>query len=382
MFCHAARVSALWGVAVLIALSWGCGSEKPGTVRVSGNIEVTDADVGFKISGRVLERAVSEGDLVTAGQLVARLEDADIRQEVAVRKAEVLAAHAQLSELEAGSRPEVVAQAEAAVQRAAARVRELQTGSRPQEIATAEAAVASAAADFERIRQDYERQRTLFQKDVIAEREFQAYQSSHDMAQARLREAEERLSLVREGPRAEQVEQAQAALKEADERLREIRNGPRVETIEQARARLQQTREALQLSETRLGYASIVAPLSGVVLTDSIEAGEFVAPGTPVVTVGDLHHVWLRGYVDETDLGRVKVGQAVQVTTDTYPDKVFRGRITFIASEAEFTPRSVQTTKERVKLVYRIKVDIPNPDMELKPGMPADGVIDTAEAGR
>ncbi len=382
MFCHAARVSALWGVAVLIALSWGCGSEKPGTVRVSGNIEVTDADVGFKISGRVLERAVSEGDLVTAGQLVARLEDADIRQEVAVRKAEVLAAHAQLSELEAGSRPEVVAQAEAAVQRAAARVRELQTGSRPQEIATAEAAVASAAADFERIRQDYERQRTLFQKDVIAEREFQAYQSSHDMAQARLREAEERLSLVREGPRDEQVEQAQAALKEADERLREIRNGPRVETIEQARARLQQTREALQLSETRLGYASIVAPLSGVVLTDSIEAGEFVAPGTPVVTVGDLHHVWLRGYVDETDLGRVKVGQAVQVTTDTYPDKVFRGRITFIASEAEFTPRSVQTTKERVKLVYRIKVDIPNPDMELKPGMPADGVIDTAEAGR
>ncbi len=382
MFCHAARVSALWGVAVLIALSWGCGSEKPGTVRVSGNIEVTDADVGFKISGRVLERAVSEGDLVTAGQLVARLEDADIRQEVAVRKAEVLAAHAQLSELEAGSRPEVVAQAEAAVQRAAARVRELQTGSRPQEIATAEAAVASAAADFERIRQDYERQRTLFQKDVIAEREFQAYQSSYDMAQARLREAEERLSLVREGPRAEQVELAQAALKEAEERLREIRNGPRVETIEQARARLQQTREALQLSETRLGYASIVAPLSGVVLTDSIEAGEFVAPGTPVVTVGDLHHVWLRGYVDETDLGRVKVGQAVQVTTDTYPDKVFRGRITFIASEAEFTPRSVQTTKERVKLVYRIKVDIPNPDMELKPGMPADGVIDTAEAGR
>ena len=382
MFCHAARVSALWGVAVLIALSWGCGSEKPGTVRVSGNIEVTDADVGFKISGRVLERAVSEGDLVTAGQLVARLEDADIRQEVAVRKAEVMAAHAQLSELEAGSRPEVVAQAEAAVQRAAARVRELQTGSRPQEIATAEAAVASAAADFERIRQDYERQRTLFQKDVIAEREFQAYQSSYDMAQARLREAEERLSLVREGPRAEQVELAQAALKEAEERLREIRNGPRVETIEQARARLQQTREALQLSETRLGYASIVAPLSGVVLTDSIEAGEFVAPGTPVVTVGDLHHVWLRGYVDETDLGRVKVGQAVQVTTDTYPDKVFRGRITFIASEAEFTPRSVQTTKERVKLVYRIKVDIPNPDMELKPGMPADGVIDTAEAGR
>ena len=382
MYRHAATVFALCALAVWIVVLGGCGSEKSGTVRFSGNIEVTDADVGFKISGRVLERAVSEGDHIAAGQMVARMEDTDIRQEVAMRQAEVLAAQAYLAELEAGSRPEVIAQAEAAGQRAAARLKELQTGSRPQEIASAEAAVASATADLERIRQDYERQRVLFQKDVISEREFQAYQSSYDMAQARLREAEERLSLVREGPRTEQVEQASAALKEAEERLREIRNGPRAETIEQAQARLQQAREALQLSETRLSYTTIVSPLAGVVLTDSIEAGEFVAPGTPVVTVGDLHHVWLRGYIDETDLGRIKVGQAVRVTADTHPDKVYQGRVTFIASEAEFTPRSVQTTKERVKLVYRIKVDIPNPDLELKPGMPADGEVDTTGAGQ
>ncbi|HOT00052.1 MAG TPA: efflux RND transporter periplasmic adaptor subunit [Acidobacteriota bacterium] len=382
MYRHAVTVVALCTLAVWIIVLGGCSSEHSGTVRFSGNLEVTDADVGFKISGRVLERAVSEGDLVTAGQPVARLEDADIRQEVAMRKAELQAARAYLDELEAGSRPEVIAQAEAAVQRAAAWLKELQTGSRPQEIASAEAAVASAAADFERIRQDFERQRALFQKDVISEREFQTYQSSYDMAQARLREAEERLSLIREGPRTEQVEQARAALREAEARQREIRNGPRAETIEQAQARLQQAREALQLSETRLSYTTIVSPLTGVVLTDNIEAGEIVAPGTPVVTVGDLHHVWLRGYVDETDLGRIKVGQAVRVTADTHPDKVYRGRVTFIASEAEFTPRSVQTTKERVKLVYRIKVDIPNPDLELKPGMPADGEIDTAGAGQ
>ncbi|NLI48675.1 MAG: HlyD family efflux transporter periplasmic adaptor subunit [Acidobacteria bacterium] len=382
MYRHAVTVVALCTLAVWIIVLGGCSSEHSGTVRFSGNLEVTDADVGFKISGRVLERAVSEGDLVTAGQPVARLEDADIRQEVAMRKAELQAARAYLDELEAGSRPEVIAQAEAAVQRAAAWLKELQTGSRPQEIASAEAAVASAAADFERIRQDFERQRALFQKDVISEREFQTYQSSYDMAQARLREAEERLSLIREGPRTEQVEQARAALREAEARQREIRNGPRAETIEQAQARLQQAREALQLSETRLSYTTIVSPLTGVVLTDNIEAGEIVAPGTPVVTVGDLHHVWLRGYVAETDLGRIKVGQAVRVTADTHPDKVYRGRVTFIASEAEFTPRSVQTTKERVKLVYRIKVDIPNPDLELKPGMPADGEIDTAGAGQ
>ena len=101
----------------------------------------------------------------------------------------------------------------------------------------------------------------------------------------------------------------------------------------------------------------------------------YAAPGTPVVTVGDLVNLWLRAYISETDLGRVKVGQRVWVTTDTYPGKRYDGRVSFIASQAEFTPKNVQTEKERVKLVYRIKIDIQNPNMELKPGMPADAVI-------
>jgi len=103
----------------------------------------------------------------------------------------------------------------------------------------------------------------------------------------------------------------------------------------------------------------------------------YAAPGTPVVTVGDLVNLWLRAYIGETDLGRVKVGQRVRVTTDTYLGKRYDGRVSFIASQAEFTPKNVQTEKERVKLVYRIKIDIQNPNMELKPGMPADAVIQT-----
>ena len=110
-------------------------------------------------------------------------------------------------------------------------------------------------------------------------------------------------------------------------------------------------------------------------LSENVETGEYVAPGTPVVTVGDLENVWLRAYVQETDLGRVKVGQRVLVTTDTYPGKAYEGRVSFVASKAEFTPKNVQTQQERVKLVYRVKVDIPNPGMELKPGMPADAEI-------
>lgn len=137
----------------------------------------------------------------------------------------------------------------------------------------------------------------------------------------------------------------------------------------------------MALAETRLGYATLTSPLTGLVLSHNIESGEFVAAGTPIVTVGDLEHVWLRAYVDETDLGRIKVGQSAKVTTDTFPDKHYVGRVSFIASQAEFTPKSVQTQKERVKLVYRIKITINNPLMELKAGMPADAriVLDGAE---
>jgi HlyD family secretion protein len=162
---------------------------------------------------------------------------------------------------------------------------------------------------------------------------------------------------------------------EARENLLLVEEGPRREQVEQARARVRQAKEALELARTRLSYATIASPLSGIVLSKNVEPGDYVSAGTPVVTIGDLSDVWMRAYIEETDLGRVKTGQPVDVTTDSYPGKTYAGRISFIAPQAEFTPKSVQTRKERVKLVYRIKVAIANPSMELKPGMPADGVI-------
>ena len=200
------------------------------------------------------------------------------------------------------------------------------------------------------------------------------------MAAQRAREAAERLDLAREGTRQEQIAQARAARDQLKAQYELIRIGPRQEQIEQAKARVEQAKAALRLAETRLDYATIVSPLTGVVLSKNIEPGEYVSSGTPVVTVGDLVDVWLRAYINETDLGRVTVGQKARVTTDTYPGKVYEGHVSFISSEAEFTPKSVQTQKERVKLVYRIKIDIKNPNMELKPGMPADAVIVTAGA--
>lgn len=357
-------------------------SNKESLIRVSGNIEVTDAEVSFKIPGRVEARLVDEGETVQAGQTVARLDSADLAQELALRKAEVQAVQAALAELEAGSRPEEIAQAEAAVRQAQARFEELQAGSRTQEIAAAQAAVERAQAEANRARADAERYAGLYKKQIVSEQQYDAARTAYETAQARQREAEEQFKLVREGPRKEQIQQARAALQQAQEHYALVKKGPRQETIDQARARLDEARQALALAETRLGYATLVSPLSGVVLSKNVEPGEYVAPGTPVVTVGDLENVWVRAYINETDLGRVKVGQPVRVTTDTYPGKRYEGRVSFIASQAEFTPKNVQTEKERVKLVYRVKVDIRNPRMELKPGMPADAEILIAQGAK
>lgn len=344
-------------------------------IRVSGNFEVTEAEVSFKIPGRVEQRFVDEGEPVRAGQPVATLEHNDILHEVAIRRAEVAQAQVQLLELERGARPEEIAQAEAAADKARAFLSELLAGSRPQEIRAAEAALSRSAADLERWKADHERQKQLFQRGVISAREYEAVLAAYQTAEAQSREAQERLKLVKEGPRVEQIAQARAALKEAQERLALVREGPRKETIEAARARLEQAKAALAAAQTRLDYTLVVSPLTGVVLSKNVEPGEYVAPGTPVVTVGDLEHIWLRAYIDEPDLGRVRLGQKVQVKTDTYPGKTYEGKISFISSQAEFTPKNVQTEKERVKLVYRVKIDVPNPQMELKPGMPADAEI-------
>jgi HlyD family secretion protein len=344
-------------------------------IRVSGNIEVTDAEVSFKILGRVEARLVDEGETVKAGQTIARLDSAELAQEVAARRAEMQAVQAALAELEAGSRPEEIAQAEASAAQAKARLDEKLAGSRPEELSAAEAVLRRAKAEAERARLDAERYEGLYKKEIVSAQQYDAARTAYETALARQREAEEQYKLVKEGPRKEQIEQARAAWLQTQERFVLVKKGPRQETIEQARARLQQAKEGLAVAETRLGYATLTSPLAGVVLSKNVEPGEFVAAGTPIVTVGDLENVWLRAYINETDLGRVKVGQQVRVTTDTYPDKRYEGRVSFIAAQAEFTPKSVQTEKERVKLVYRVKVDIRNPNMELKPGMPADAEI-------
>ena len=318
-------IPVLLAAAGAVACTWFLLRPQPDAnlLRVSGNVEVTDIEVSFRIPGWVEARPVSEGETIKAGQLIARLESTELVQEVALREAEAQAYAAELAALEAGSRP--------------------------QEIAVARAAVRHAQAELERLAAEYQRQRDLLARHVASQQTFQKAKAEHEVAKSQVEEAQERLKLAEEGPREED--------------------------ITRARARLDQVRQSLAIAKTRLAYATLSSPISGTVLSENVEAGEYVVPGVPVITVGDLVNTWLRAYVNETDLGRVKLGQRVCVSTDTYPGKAYPGELSFIASAAEFTPKNVQTAEERVKLVYRVKINIPNPDLELKPGMPADADI-------
>lgn len=319
-------ITGAWALAAAASLV-ACGKSPQGTLKVSGNIEVTQVEASFKVAGRVAERPVDEGQVVKSGQLIARLEDADFNQQVALRQAECDAARANVDKLLAGSRRE--------------------------EIGSAKAQVDQAKADLSRAQADDSRNSGLLTKEVISPREYDASHSAYLASQARMNQAQEQYDLVK--------------------------NGPRREDIAQARARLESAEQSLALARTQLGYATLTAPQPGVVLSKNVEPGAFVAPGTPIVSIGDLHEVYLRAYVDERDLGRVKLGQKAALTTDSYPGKRYEGIVTFISPEAEFTPKTVQTEKERVKLVYRIKITVPNPQMELKPGMPADGAVRTED---
>jgi len=291
-----------------------------GTLLLSGNVEAHESVVAFRTQGRIVSLPVEEGSTVKAGDLLARLDDADYQQQVRIDEAMLHTRDRELQLAEAGNRA--------------------------QDIRAGEQTVADAKADLELKRADLDRYTALYKRDAISAQ-------TRDQADTAFR-------------------RAQAVYERAQQNLSETREGTRKEQIAVSRATLHAAQQSLGLSKVRLDYTVLAAPVTGVVTVRQAELGEYVVPGTPVVTVADLDHLWVRAYVAETDMGRVRYGQQVSVRTDTYPGKSYKGTVAFISPEAEFTPKTVQTNKERVALVYRIKVDVENPNHELKPGMPAD----------
>ncbi len=360
-----------------------------GVVRVAGNIEVTESRLSFRVQGRIDERRVDEGDRVKKGDVLAVLDASDQRAALARAEAGVSYSAAVVRELVNGTRPEDVDKAQARVQQARYALAELRKGSRSQDIERArseltrsEAVLASADAQLVQAKSDVERYEALYKDQGVSKREYEMYKTRFDTAESQKREAaakvtsaRETLSLAKEGPRIEEIKRAEASLKQAEADYALAKKGPRSETLEQARAQLKSSEAARDQARLQLEYTAIKAPMDGVVLTKGAETGEYVNPGTTVLVTGDLARPWLRGYIHEKHLGRVKLGDRVKVTTDAFRDKAYQGKVTYISSQAEFTPKSVQTFEERVKLMYRIKVELENPEGELKPGMPADGVF-------
>jgi HlyD family secretion protein len=367
------------------ARSWFHGGDG-NTIHVSGNIELTEVNIAFKIPGKLIERRVDEGDRVTPGMLLARLDKDQLigqraRASAAVASAEsMMAQQTTAIDYQAATLEGQIQQRAAEVKAADARLAELLAGSRVQEKAQARAAVDRAKTEYDRAANDWKRAQVLFKTEDVSAADLDQYRTRFESADAQLKTANEQLALVLEGPRKEDIEAARAQLAQARATLR-LAEAQRLELkrrrqeLVQRRADLGQRKADLSVVQTQIDDTEAFSPVGGVVLVKSAEVGEVLAAGTTVLTVGDIDHPWVRAYINETDLGRVKIGAKARVTTDSYPGKVYRGRVSFISSEAEFTPKQIQTPDERAKLMYRIKIDVANPNGDLKSNMPAEADI-------
>ena len=300
----------------------------------SGTIETTDANLSFQISGRVAAVNVQEGQSVTQNQVIAELD-----------RAEFQARHDQ---------------AKANLNRAQKTKEQLQTALKiskntlPSEVTRASAVVKSAKDTLQDAEKNYKRFAELFRKGVVTEKERDTVKLIYDVARSRLAEA-------------------QSSLNMAEGNLSRIESA--AQDIATSNAQIDLAQAALAQAEIQLDYTRLKSPLDGVVISRNIEPGETVNPGREVITISDLSRVDLKIFVDETQIGKVKPGQKAEIKVDTFPDKVFEGFVSFISPEGEFTPKIIQTKKERVKLVYLVKISITNPARELKAGMPADALL-------
>jgi len=367
---------------------WQSGrfANNPNRILVSGNLELTLVDISFKIAGRMTELDVREGDAVKMGQMIARLDPVQLQRQEARDRASAAGAQSNYQQLTTSiefQRATIetdIAAKRAVINEAQAKLDLALAGNRPQEIQQADAAVADARAQVDLARRDWERAETLYKDEDISTSQHDQARTKLDSTTALLHQAEERAAVVHQGSRPEEIAAAratvartQADLGTAEANRLELQR--KQQELVARRAEIQRAMAQVGISQSQVSDTMAVTPIDGIVLSKSAEAGEVLAAGTTIVSVGDLEHPWLRAYVNETDLGRVKLGAKVNLTTDSYPGKTYQGKISFISSEAEFTPKQIQTKEERVKLVYRIKIDVDNRSHELKNNMPMDAEI-------
>ncbi|MBN1850119.1 MAG: efflux RND transporter periplasmic adaptor subunit [Deltaproteobacteria bacterium] len=374
----------LFGVSFLVY--FGQRKNQSEELYYSGTIETKQANLSFQVSSRVVDVFADEGQWVEKGQLLAILDQAEFLARLSQAKANMEVSKKALSQAEVTleiaktALPADVERAEAGVKALKAQLDELEAGYRSQDIEKARLALSAAEATLEVAKKDKDRYDRLFQETIASEKERDAVNLRYETALREYESAKENLDQIREGFRSETIRTAMARLEEGEAVLKQARiNLKKIEAnekeIEAAHSRVQAAEAAVMLAEAQMEFTRLNAPFNGVIVNRNIEQGEVVSPGREVLSLSDLSSVDLKIFINETEIGKIKPGLQVDVKIDTFPNKIFKGTISYISPEGEFTPKVIQTRKERVKLVYLVKVSIPNPDLELKSGMPADAWI-------
>lgn len=307
---------------LLLILGCGNGNDK-NTIEASGNIEATNVIVSSQVTGKILSLLKDEGESVNAGDTVLIIDHETLALQLKQAFASKEAAEAQLNLLKAGAREEDIKQGEEAV--------------------------TQAKVSFESAQKDVGRMKALFNSKSITKKQYEDAVSRLDITQAQLTSAQEN--------------------------LKKLKNLARPEDIKQAQANVDKQVAAIDLLKKQIRDSYVQSPINGIIVKKFFEPGETVTMLSSLFKVSDLSVVSLIIYISEEELGKVKLGQTADVSSDTYPDKKYEGKITYISPEAEFTPKNIQTKDERTKLVFAVKIEVKNPKFELKPGMPADAVV-------
>jgi len=365
------------GLAVVgVALGcWRPFSSGPETLRLPGIVENQQVRLSSKVGGRVARIAVTEGELVEAGKPLVYFDVPELQAQREQQVARVRAAYAELDRARNGARVEEKAAAKAAVDSAAARLDRLKAGARKEELDQARSDLESAEAELHRTAPELERMTKLYQARGASRAEYDAAVAAHGHYQGMADAARAKLALLKAGTRVEEIAEGEAELARVRANYDLLLAGTRVEDIASAEARVAEMQGRLQELDVNLQEAVVLAPEKAVVEVVAVRKGDVLTAGQPVVRVLRAEDLWVKVFVPETDLGRVRLNQAVTVTVDAYPGKQFQGTVQQIASISEFTPRNVQSASERRHQVFAVKVRVTDPRGAFHSGMAAEVVL-------
>jgi HlyD family secretion protein len=328
------------------------------TLQGSGTVEARNIRVGSKVGGRIDKVLVREGDSVQPGQVLITFDDRELA-------AALKQSRANAEKALRGYRPEEIAEARAAAAQAKAEYDQRKNGYRQEDVAAAQADMERVQADELRARVDFERYDSLAKKDLVSKQQRDAAEASWRMANAQMQSAQQKLNQWRQGYRPEEIASAEARYQQAQATLGKLVHGNRREDVELARA-------ALDYDEARFRERQVIAPTAATVEVLDVRPGDLIAPNTPVATLLESDQIYVRIYVPETEIGRVKLGEKAELRVDSFPKEVFSGVVEQINQQAEFLPRNVQTREERVHQVIGVKIRIDSSSHHVLAGMAAD----------